>query len=376
MRLATGRLAMRRSSAVALARPGLAFEHRRLRAWAGAPPAGATGAPPVAVERAARQTSTLRPVELLRRLERRHAIGVLPPGGAPRTPAVLRPGRARRTAFRTPAAAAPAAVRLRPAAPPLIEAAARPVPEPVAPVPPPVRIVRLLERALGRTPSAAPAPESSPAQPPPRSGEPPVRAVRLAPSIGSPLPLGARRLATLRLGFDPGAVRIHTGESAGRAARSLRAAAFTVGRHVFFAPGRFEPRTPAGLELLVHELTHVRQQPPGRGFAPRELTAAQEVALELQANGGAGGLRTASSTGRATVLPPLGLLPSNGAVVALRAPEDAPVADAASTASPAAATSAAPPPAPDARAVAEETYKLIAKRARIDRERMGVQRWR
>jgi hypothetical protein len=69
------------------------------------------------------------------------------------------------------------------------------------------------------------------------------------------------------------------------------------------------------------------------------------------------------------------MVSSNGAVVALRAPEDTPAADAAAT--PTAAAAPAPPPAgPDARAVSEEVYKLLAKRSRIERERTGVQRWR
>jgi hypothetical protein len=46
-------------------------------------------------------------------------------------------------------------------------------------------------------------------------------------------------------------------------ARSLQAEAFTIGRNVFFAPGRFDPGTTRGRALLAHELTHVRQQASG-----------------------------------------------------------------------------------------------------------------
>ncbi|MDQ4048465.1 MAG: DUF4157 domain-containing protein, partial [Actinomycetota bacterium] len=36
--------------------------------------------------------------------------------------------------------------------------------------------------------------------------------------------------------------------------------AFTVGSDVFFAAGEYRPGTPAGDELIAHELTHVVQQ--------------------------------------------------------------------------------------------------------------------
>ena len=42
--------------------------------------------------------------------------------------------------------------------------------------------------------------------------------------------------------------------------------AFTVGRDVFFANGRYVPETPEGKRLLTHELVHTVQQgaAPGR----------------------------------------------------------------------------------------------------------------
>jgi hypothetical protein len=57
-----------------------------------------------------------------------------------------------------------------------------------------------------------------------------------------------------------GAVRIHTGADADAAARSMYAAAYTVGDDIVFAAGRFQPGTAAGRALLAHELTHVVQQ--------------------------------------------------------------------------------------------------------------------
>jgi hypothetical protein len=58
-------------------------------------------------------------------------------------------------------------------------------------------------------------------------------------------------------------------------------------------------------------------------------------------------------------------------------PAAAPAAGAAAAAAPAAAAAgpAAPAP-PDARQVADEVFKLLERRLRIERERTGVQRWR
>ena len=66
-----------------------------------------------------------------------------------------------------------------------------------------------------------------------------------------------------RLRFDFGTVRIHTDHRAASAARSLGAAAFTVGSDIAFAAGRYQPGTDAGRRLLAHELVHVVQQSGG-----------------------------------------------------------------------------------------------------------------
>lgn len=61
-------------------------------------------------------------------------------------------------------------------------------------------------------------------------------------------------------GPDFGPVRIHTGPAADAAARSMSAAAYTVGDDIAFAAGRYQPGTPAGRALVAHELAHVVQQ--------------------------------------------------------------------------------------------------------------------
>jgi hypothetical protein len=91
------------------------------------------------------------------------------------------------------------------------------------------------------------------------------------------------------LGDSLADVRVHTDDGAAALARSVSARAFTVGSDIFFGPGEYQPATPAGRELLSHELVHVVQQ---RG-APRSgpLTVSQPGdALEREAEDVARGI--------------------------------------------------------------------------------------
>ncbi len=91
------------------------------------------------------------------------------------------------------------------------------------------------------------------------------------------------------LGDSLNDVRVHTDGAASALARSVSARAFTVGNDIFFGPGEYRPATPAGRELLTHELVHVVQQ---RG-APRSgpLTVSEPGdALEREAEDVARGM--------------------------------------------------------------------------------------
>ena len=79
---------------------------------------------------------------------------------------------------------------------------------------------------------------------------------------GEPLPVSLRAFFEPRFGRDFGQVHIHTDGAASAVARSLRARAFTTGRHVVFGSGVYAPGTHEGRRLLAHELTHVVQQVP------------------------------------------------------------------------------------------------------------------
>lgn len=85
-----------------------------------------------------------------------------------------------------------------------------------------------------------------------------VRAVTRGP--GQPLPTGLQQSLENAMGTDLGDVRIHTDSAAVAASRALNARAFTVGNHVVFGAGQYQPDTDRGRHLLAHELTHVLQQ--------------------------------------------------------------------------------------------------------------------
>lgn len=69
-------------------------------------------------------------------------------------------------------------------------------------------------------------------------------------------------------GADFSAIRVHHDAEGGRLASMLQADAFTYGRDVYFAPGRFDHSTPSGQHLIAHELAHIVQEPATAGGAP------------------------------------------------------------------------------------------------------------
>lgn len=61
-------------------------------------------------------------------------------------------------------------------------------------------------------------------------------------------------------GADLTVVRVHDDGAAHAAARREEAQAFTAGRDIYFAQGRYTPTSTAGRRLLSHEIAHVLQQ--------------------------------------------------------------------------------------------------------------------
>ncbi|MDG5495000.1 DUF4157 domain-containing protein [Niveispirillum sp. BGYR6] len=142
--------------------------------------------------------------------------------------------------------------------------------------------------------SGAPAPAFQPAATARTPGQPlqahganasfPVDPHQLGLNRGGGQPLPPTILAKMEaaLGADFSSVRIHVGPQAAR----IGAIAFTTGTDIYFAPGRYQPETLQGQQLLGHELAHVVQQRQGRVKAPAgsSLSVIQDTMLEAEAD--------------------------------------------------------------------------------------------
>ena len=98
--------------------------------------------------------------------------------------------------------------------------------------------------------------------------EPPHRS-----PIDEPVPSPVLQTIEPLLGRDFSSVRLRSADFA-----SPETFAMTRGNTISFAPGKYQPKAPAGQALIAHELTHVAQQraaprgpaPPGSQSAFRE----------------------------------------------------------------------------------------------------------
>jgi hypothetical protein len=73
-----------------------------------------------------------------------------------------------------------------------------------------------------------------------------------------PEPVTARMERTF--GHDLSLVRVHTEPDAAAAVDAMNARAATIGRHIAFGTGNYDPGSSSGLMLLAHELAHTVQQ--------------------------------------------------------------------------------------------------------------------
>lgn len=112
--------------------------------------------------------------------------------------------------------------------------------------------------------------------------DPEARVAETLARPGTPLAPAVRHDMASALGHDFGDVRVHTDAAAAGSARAVQAQAYTVGSHVVFGEGRYQPGTTEGRRTLAHELTHVVQQRQG----PVDGTP-----LARSAGEGAGGLQ-------------------------------------------------------------------------------------
>jgi len=97
------------------------------------------------------------------------------------------------------------------------------------------------------------------AAPPSRPAAVSGSVAHLLRSSGYPLEGTERAFFEPRFGHDFAEVRIHANAEADRVAAAIHANAFSAGRDIFFASGRYAPSSEQGRKLLAHELTHTIQ---------------------------------------------------------------------------------------------------------------------
>ena len=114
----------------------------------------------------------------------------------------------------------------------------------------------------------------------------------------------ARAFMEKRFGHDFSRVRIHTDSAASESARVVNARAYTVGDHIVFDSGQYQPRSVDGQRLLAHELTHVVQQLGGDEILPGLRPDKRDPYFRGQAAGIAdeGGKQLASRPATASVM--------------------------------------------------------------------------
>ncbi len=130
--------------------------------------------------------------------------------------------------------------------------------------------------------------------PPQRQAMGPSRPAALPESVhrtlssgGHPLSADVRGFMEPRFGQDFSRVRVHTDARAAESARSVNALAYSVGDHIAFQSGGYNPATTAGRHLLAHELTHVVQgrKQGGRSAEPAQAVSDPSDASEREAGG-------------------------------------------------------------------------------------------
>ena len=85
----------------------------------------------------------------------------------------------------------------------------------------------------------------------------------LAGERGQPLAPELQHSLGSEVGADLNDVRIHSGPAGAEVAHAAAADAFTVGHDIVFGAGQYAPQTPAGRQLLAHEMAHTVQAGSG-----------------------------------------------------------------------------------------------------------------
>ena len=94
--------------------------------------------------------------------------------------------------------------------------------------------------------------------------------IHQAQGNGHPLPDDLQTSMEQAFGTSFEHVRVHTDGKAEQLNHDLHAKAFTIGPHIFFRRGAFQPELKQSQELVAHELTHVVQQTGSEGTIQRQ----------------------------------------------------------------------------------------------------------
>ena len=98
---------------------------------------------------------------------------------------------------------------------------------------------------------------------------------------GQPLDPVTRADMESKFNYDFSRVRVHTGGEAAASAKMVEARAYTVGSHIVFGSGEYQPASLEGRKLIGHELAHVIQQ-SGAGNASQQVPIAGPMAASLE----------------------------------------------------------------------------------------------
>lgn len=116
----------------------------------------------------------------------------------------------------------------------------------------------------------------------PREADP--ASVRQQLGKGEALPGDVRSRMESAFGTSFSGVRLHADSTGASLSSELNARAFTVGEHVAFGAGEFQPGTIAGDALIAHELAHVVQQGGASHHQAMGKSEDGESALEADAD--------------------------------------------------------------------------------------------
>ncbi len=141
-----------------------------------------------------------------------------------------------------------------------------------------------LQRKIGNQQAGKVVQDGKSGQPGRQLSEPARKELKARKGAGQALEPDVQQKMEAALGHQLDQVRVHTDGPADALNQQIGAAAFATGRDIFFRQGRYNPETPTGQHLLVHELTHVVQQ--SRGEVPTDEGQVRPAgdAFEQQAN--------------------------------------------------------------------------------------------